>query len=145
MAAKDVFKVSFKTFFNPVAWLNVREIQNNTRIIKDIVKDTFKKPEQTTVVETFDEAMKRQNLTEDDVQQTASSFALFRIIFASLTIASFLSSFYFLIHYHTVAGWILALAVTAIFASQAFRFSFLLFQIKQRRLGCTFQEWWRGK
>lgn len=144
MALKDVFKVNRKTFFNPVAWLNLKEIAANTRYIIDTIKTGFKTPDKPEKAETFEEAVQRQNLSEDDVAQTAATFQLYKLIFAVCAIFSFFSSFYFLIHYRTFAGFLLALAVTLVFSVQMFRFSFLLFQIKKRKLGCTFQEWWQG-
>ena len=40
---------------------------------------------------------------------------------------------------------LLAIAVSILSLSQAFRYHFWYFQIKHRKLGCTFEEWREGK
>lgn len=144
MAIKDIFKVSRKTFFDPSAWLGVNELSAYTRIIGATLKTTFTpaKPQRT---ETFEQALKRLNITDADLQHTAKNYRLYALIFAALGVAALLVGFYYLFHYGTFAGWILAMMMAMLFAVHAFRFDFWCFQIKHRMLGCTFDEWWNGK
>lgn len=142
--AVDILKVSRKTFFDPRGWLGYDTLKSSSMglwvILKNLV--AIEKPVRQ---ETFEAAMQRLNLTEDDLIKTARSCKIFTTIFLLLGSASFLSCFYFLIHHGTLAGFILAIATSAVFFSQAFRYHFWLFQIKHRKLGCTFEEWRRGK
>lgn len=144
MAIKDVFKVSRKTFFNPRAWLGYDQLKSQTSTIWDIFKKLFTpaKPERQ---ETFDEAMKRLEITEDDLKVKKATYLNYAIAFIMLATISFISSFFYLFYYHTFAGMMLGFAVTTLFATQAFRFHFWYFQIKHRKLGCTYQEWRQGK
>jgi intracellular multiplication protein IcmV len=144
MAVKDIFKVSRKTFFNPSAWLGVNELTAYNRVIGDTLKTTFT-PDKAQRKESFEQALKRLNLTEEDVQLRAKRYRLYSWIFAGFGLVLFLASFYYLFAYHTFAGWCLAMMSAVLFAANAFRFDFWYFQIKHRKLGCTFNEWWRGK
>ena len=144
MALKDVFKISRKTFFDPAGWLGANELSGYNRVIKDTLKTTFSTPRPERE-ETFDAALQRLNVTEADLQKTAELYRIYTFFFLLLSVGSFLTGFYYLFEYGTVAGWILALVVSALFAAQTFRFDFWYFQIKHRKLGCTFQEWWSSK
>lgn len=144
MAVKDVFKVSRKTFFNPRAWLGfdllVSQFQTTWALVRGLF--TVDAPART---ETFEEAMKRLNVDEAAVQESSKNYLFYSVAFFLLGAAAFIYAFYLLILYTTFTGWLLGLAVSALFLAQAFRFNFWHFQIKYRKLGCTFAEWWRGK
>lgn len=144
MALKDILKVNRKTFFNPSAWIGVNELKTSTTIIWGIVKDliTPAKPER---VETFEEAMHRLHLTEKDLRKQGQIYFLYALLFVGLAVSSLVIGFYFLFHHKTIAGWLLTICVSALFGVQAFRFHFWYFQIKHRKLGCTFEEWISGK
>ncbi|MCD6039353.1 MAG: hypothetical protein K0S27_753 [Gammaproteobacteria bacterium] len=144
MAVKDIFKISRKTFFNPSAWLGLKELGAYTRIIGDNLKTTFTQPK-PQYTETFEQALKRLNVTETDLQHNARNYKLYALIFLILSVIALIGGFYYLFKYGTFAGWILATMVALLLAVQAFRFDFWYFQIKHRKLGCTFDEWWREK
>lgn len=143
MAVKDIFKITRKTFFNPLGWLGYSELKNYNRIIWSNLKElaTPAKPGRT---ESFEEAMQRLNVTETDIQKTSENYLFYAIIFVGIAALAFAVGFILLIRYHTFSGFILAIACTAILLAFAFRFHFWHFQIKQRKLGCTFDEWWKG-
>lgn len=144
MPIKDVLKVSRKTFFNPRGWFGYDALKENTLGLWVVLKDLFT-VDQPTRQETFEEAIKRLKLTEEDLKNSAQSYTILTTIFVILGSISFLFCFYFLFYHQTLAGCVLAIATAAIFFSQAFRYHFWLFQIKHRKLGCTFEEWRRGK
>jgi intracellular multiplication protein IcmV len=89
--------------------------------------------------------MERLQLTEDDIQKSGQHYLIYTIVFVIVAAIAFATGFYLLIIHGTIAGWILAFASTAVLLANAFRFHFYHFQIKHRILGCTFNEWWRGK
>lgn len=139
MAIKDIFKVSRKTFFYPSAWLDIESIKNNNIAIWTVLRNLFKK-DQPVRTETFEQAMKRQELTEADVNKVEKDYRIYVFIFVVCGLLVFAYSCYLLVNL-MLAGWLLALAAAALFFAQAFRYDFWAFQIKQRRLGCTFAEW----
>lgn len=144
MEIKEIFKVSRKTFFNPVGWLGVDGLKTASKTIWDLVRNLFSpaKPEYT---ETFEEAMKRMNLSEADVHQTARTYFIYAICFGIIGLCSFIAAFYFLFVEGSLARWMLTIACTGLLWVQAFRYHFWMFQMKHRKLGCTFQEWRQGK
>lgn len=144
MAVKDVFKVSRKTFFNPRAWLGYDALKDQTRTIWTIAKDAAAVP-QPEHVETFEEAMVRLNIKEEDLKGIARDYFFYALFFLGLAVADFIYGLYLLFHHHAFLGLVLALAVCAFILVQAFRYHFWHFQIKNRKLGCTFEEWKSGK
>lgn len=143
MAIRDAFKITRKTFFNPLAWLGYNELKTYNKIIWDNLKDisTVAKPERA---ETFDAAMQRLNVTDADIARVSEAYLLYAIFFVIISAFAFVAGFIFLIGYGNFAAFVLALACVAILLSYAFRFHFWHFQIKHRKLGCTFAEWWKG-
>lgn len=144
MAIKDIFKFSRKTFFDPGSWLGLGELTAYNKVIGSTLKTTFTKDE-THRVETFEQALKRLNVTESELQESAKRFRVYALFFLALSVMTFLAGFYYLFEYGTLSGWVLAMSVTLLFGANAFRFDFWHFQIKHRKLGCTMQEWWHGQ
>jgi intracellular multiplication protein IcmV len=144
MAVKDVLKVSRKTFFNPRGWLGYDTLKTSSLGLWVILKDLFTVAEPARQ-ETFEVALKRLNLTEEDLKKSARFYTILTAIFVVLGSISFLFCFYFLFYHQTLSGCMLAIATAAVFFAQAFRYHFWLFQIKHRKLGCTLEEWRRGK
>lgn len=144
MAVKDIFKISWRTFFNPSAWIGINELKGYTQIYKEVIKNTFEKPKPRHR-ESFTQAVKRQGLTEKYLKTIEKQYFITCIVFLVLAGLTFVASFVYLIHHKTFAGWLLGLSVTALLLTQYFRYSFWHFQIKHRKLGCTFAEWRSGK
>ena len=142
MAIKDIFKVSRKTFFNPGGWVGYNQVKSNTTIIWDIIRGLVypMTPERS---ETFEAAMQRLNQTENDIQTTGQTYFEYALVFLFLGACLAIYSFYLLFFHRTFSGFLLGIASGALFLSQAFKYHFWYFQIKQRKLGCTFQDWWQ--
>lgn len=91
-------------------------------------------------VEDFDQAMRRLHFSEQDIQQRKRAFFRLVIVMLLLTIGVFA---YFL--YHLSSRHILAMMVsfvlTLLCATMTFRYHFWYSQLKQRKLGMTFKEW----
>jgi intracellular multiplication protein IcmV len=144
MAFKDIFKFSRKTFFNPSGWLGANELSAYTQIIGDTLKTTFT-PDKSSRVETFEQALQRLQITETDLQERMKQYRAYTFIFLALGAAAFMTGFYYLFAYGTFSAWMLAMVVALLFAANAFRFDFWCLQIKNRKLGCTLQEWWADR
>src|ERR1700722_17899789 len=140
MAIKDVFKVSRKTFVNPSGWFGYNDVKASIETSWELMKGLFVIPEPTHS-ETFEEALARQGVTEEEAQKRGNDFLTYAMVFFALGVVTFCFSFYILIVHRTFAGCLLGMSVTALFLGQAFRFHFWYFQIKKRKLGCTFEEW----
>lgn len=143
MAIKEILKVNRKTFFNPRAWLSYDTIKEQTLAVWALIKQIFVTPVAENP-ETFEEAQARLGLTNEEIATTGQTYLGFAIFYALVAVAIFAVAIYFIVHL-AFAGFILALAITIFMGGQAFQNHFLYFQIKHRKLGCTYEEWRSGK
>lgn len=144
MAIKDIFKVSRKTFFNPTEWIDLQAIRFQNMTFWAVIKALIT-PEKAEIKETFEQAMQRMGLNEEDLKEAQQSYASYALFFLLCAIGIAAFSFYLLFVHRTVQGWLLGLATAGLSLVQAFRFDFWSFQIKHRKLGCTFAEWKQRK
>jgi hypothetical protein len=142
MAIRDIFKVSWRTFFDPIRWLDFETLKSQTQSLYSVLKTLFS-AEQAAKEESFEEAMKRFHLEEHQIQPMIRRYHLYAGFFLLLGVITFIYAFYLLFGPHTIMGWLLGLSVCSLFLSQAFRFDFWAYQLKKRKLGATFDEWQR--
>jgi len=140
MGVFDVFKVSRKTFFNPSGWLGWDGLKNINYMLGAILRPLFTKQEPTRQ-ESFEEAMERLGLTEEDLKNTIASYQSYSLLFLLVSIILFTYSFYLLFAHGAIGGFLLGLGVTAVSLIQAYKYDFWVFQMRRRKLGATFVEW----
>lgn len=140
MAIRDIFKVSRKTFINPSAWIDLDALKTQNQMVWGALKSLFSTPVPVRE-ETFEQAVKRLGLTEDDIQTSISRYRTYALLFVGLALLVFIYAFFLLFYYGYLLAWLLAMAVCGLFLAQAFRFDFWAFQMRKRRLGITFNEW----
>ncbi|MHB1946837.1 MAG: type IVB secretion system protein IcmV [Gammaproteobacteria bacterium] len=145
MAIKEILKVNRKTFFNPRAWLGYDYVKAQSLGLFGTIKLLFgAKIEEGPQDETFEQAKQRLNLTDEDIATTEMNYLLLTAFYASVGFVIVCAAFYLLITDASYAAFILALALSTVLFGQAFRSHFWYFQIKSRKLGCTFDEWRKG-
>lgn len=140
MAIKDAFKVNRKTFFNPRAWADWDGFTYRNKVLFDLLKSIFEKPKPARE-ETFEQAMQRQGVTESDLEQMKRRYRIFEVIFLLAGLAVFSYAFYLLFKFTSFTGFLISLAASAAFFSQAYQYDFWIMELKQRRLGLTFEDW----
>lgn len=140
MAIRDVLKVSRKTFFNPTGWLGLNMLKGQSIWLWSTLMLIFT-PVKPTREETFEAAMQRLHLTEEDVKDGALTYRYYALGFLVLAIIAFAYAFFLLFGHFSILGWFLGLAVSALFASQAFQYDFWSLQMRRRKLGLTFADW----
>lgn len=128
----------FKPFVNFPRWMNLRQLWANGRGIVRTLKD-LKVHRPSVKAETFEEAMQRLHLTEEDIIKRRKNCLILSIVYAFLTLIFFIYTVYMVIHLHL--GMIIGLLITALMATFAYREHFWYFQLKTRTLGNTFQDW----
>lgn len=102
---------------------------------------TAEKPEHQ---ETFEESLVRLNISAADLKIRETQ--LVRLFAIHLLIALVIFSYSIYLFYSANwAGGCMSLCLALYPLALAFRFHFWLFQIKQRKLGCTIKEWWNNK
>jgi len=128
---------------NVPRWMNLKDISVIGGMIVGVAKTLFI-PEKTTVTESFEDALIRLRLTEADIEARRKEFRRLVVFFSLITLALLAYDIYQFSQGHIRAG-ILVSVLTSIALVQVFRYHFWLFQIKQRKLGCTVREWfWTG-
>ena len=132
-------KKIFKPLVDVSTWLNLKQIRENGHSILQMAKDVFV-PGKATRQETFEEAMNRLNLTEEDIKKRTIEFN--RLIAIMLTLFFLIISYgIYLAWQGSWSGFLPCISMSLFVLGLAFRYHFWLFQIKQRKLGCTFREW----
>lgn len=90
--------------------------------------------------ETFEQAIKRLGITEQGIEERKKMYAIQVLIYLLTGIAAFIYAV-FLVRAGEFMGMLMAFLAGGLGFAYAFRSHFWLFQLKQRRLGCTFKEW----
>ena len=145
MAMRDLFKISWKTFVDPRAWVNYDALLQYNRTLYLILSGLFQKPQKPAKGKNFQTVMRREGLTDDALASLAVNYQTYAYLFFVLGLAVLLFAFYLMWAHWSFSGLLLAVSAAALFFSQWFRYSFWHFQITQRNLNCTVQDWWRGK
>ncbi len=97
-------------------------------------------PKKANTVETFEEAMQRLDLTENDLIERQKEFTRLCYFFIFIAMTIIVYALYMAFHGSMTTSLIsFCLALYAL--TQAFRFHFWLFQLRNRKLGCTIKEW----
>ena len=135
-------KFVYRTFLDVPAWLGWRNIKKDTQSLYNTIQSIFaiRKADK----ETFEQAKERLNLTDQDIAASASYYIKLTIVFVAVGFLCIAYTFYLFVEGTFIAG-IIALLVAFFVFLKAFSVHFQYFQIKNRKLGCTFQEWFNGK
>ncbi|MGI9214188.1 MAG: type IVB secretion system protein IcmV [Gammaproteobacteria bacterium] len=143
MGIKSIIKVTFGQIINlrVTDWLNTKDHKNNLNYITSSFKGTFIPNTNFSNQETFEQAMQRLNLTEQDILERKKEF--FKLFFISLIISLLLFIYTMLItiNYKSFYGFILGTSISFLSLTKTFKYHFWLTQINKRKLGLTFKEW----
>jgi intracellular multiplication protein IcmV len=106
--------------------------------LKDLYVAIFKQEKGPS--ETFDEAMLRFQLTEEDLRERKKSFQIQLLIYTLGSLFMMGYTFYLI-----KGGYWMSMAFSIVLLIylivSALKSHFWIFQIKKRKLGCTLQEW----
>lgn len=123
-------------------WVSWDYLSETTNRFKSVLVD-IAVPKKATYSETFEEALVRLNLTPEDIAQRKIEFTRLLFFFVGLSLIVILYGLYMAFTGGLVSS-LIAFCLSLYCLTQAFRFHFWLFQIKHRKLGCTWQEWFNS-
>jgi intracellular multiplication protein IcmV len=126
--------------FRVTKWLDYDFLKRSTNKIMSIARSAFS-PEQAERTETFEQAMERLNLTENELQQRLTEFSRLLVIYIFIAIAIFTYSVWIVFTHKNIMGFFMGFCITIFALSHAFRYHFWIYQIKHRKLGCSLREW----
>lgn len=133
-----IVKSTAKSFIDVKSWIGLQSLKEGAGVIKDAGKSLFEK--ENYAAETFEQAMVRFNLSEADLQRKAAFLMQQVWIYLGLSLLLFAYGlFLFLIGKASLGIIVLGIVVLAV--CKAYRAHFYVYEISQRRLGCTFREW----
>ena len=131
----------FSSVFQLRTWSDWDRIKTANRYLgRGIKKLTV--PQKSRVTESFEAAKQRLNLTDKDLlvrQKALLRVAIIMVVFAVFLLTYAIYRFY----YHNNKSGVLSLIVMLIALVFAFRYHFWYFQIKEHKLGCSINEWFR--
>jgi intracellular multiplication protein IcmV len=130
-----------KTIINIRAWFDWDRMRSFTYYLIDGIKKFFT-PQEAEKKESFEEAKKRLRLSDKALLAKEKGLLRVSILMVCFGIGFFIYSMYHF-YYFQILGGILSLVVMSIALTLAFRYHFWYFQIKERKLGCSVDEWFR--
>ena len=138
---KRGFLGTMKHIFNVRLWLDTERITSHWQYILSSIKGMLI-PQQKVVGETFEEAKRRMNLSNEDLDTRKR--ALLQLSILMVVICVFLCGYAFYhLFYGSIPGCLLTLSIMCVSAVMAFRYHFWYFQIKEKKLGCSIKEWFK--
>jgi intracellular multiplication protein IcmV len=142
MGIKSGFKKTFGTGLNPKQWVGSDQLKKDSKTLAKMVGSVLKRSKKAAKTkETFEEAVSRFNLTPDDIKKrmkSAKEIVMILLVASAFLVVYAVYQWFFLGHF--IAGFT-CLILTVLTLSYAFREHFHLFQMRQRRLGCSYKEW----
>ena len=112
-------------------WVGYDNIKSTSKFIASSAKDVFT-PEHAEHTETFDEAVKRLDISDEDIKERIMQLTKIFISFMALAFAVFGYSIY-LAFSGNILGFCISFALTIFTCTQAFKYHFWIFQMKKRK------------
>ena len=130
-----------KPLVNVRAWMDTDSLGTNAVGIVRMFKLYFiPSAVDSTQQESFSDAKQRFQLEDEAIGDMQRTFGRMALAFSIITVVACVYTGY-LLFYGTWHAIIIALALSTLAAVLAFRYHFWWFQIRSRKLGCTFKEW----
>ena len=127
--------------FNVRLWFDWDRMKSYSQYIATGARGVFV-PQQSTKSESFEAAKKRLNLTDEDLLIRQKGLLRVSILMVICAAFVFAYSIYHL-YYYSIKGGLVSLVVMFLALTLAFRYHFWYFQIKERKLGCSINEWFK--
>ncbi|CEK11710.1 type IVB secretion system protein IcmV [Legionella hackeliae] len=131
-----------KRIFNVRAWIDFDRVRAFTAYLVAGFQKMFIPQQQTGQGESFEAAIARMNLSEQDLQAKQSALYRLSLLMSAAAVCIFGYAVYHLF-YGTYRALIVSLVLVLVALVLAFRYHFWYFQIKERKLGCSISEWYR--
>jgi intracellular multiplication protein IcmV len=137
-------KWAVKPAVDAPSWFGARQIRLLTTRFFGESKGLFRIQPKPAHPETFEEAVARLQLTDDELVKRRSQYLQLAVFcgFLGLLVLGYSVYLFLLLD---IAPAILSFLLALLVFIYAFRFHFWFFQIKHRKLGCTLREWWQSK
>lgn len=123
-------------------WLNLKMIKDNTDFFISETKSLFS-VEQQGKTEIFENAIERLELTPDFIEKQIKRYYYMACLYLIASALLFLYGVFEALQ-DNLMGASICFALIVYTLSCAFRYHFWCYQMKEKRLGCTVQEWFKS-
>jgi intracellular multiplication protein IcmV len=138
---KGIIRRSFKSMIDVRRWVAWDEVVGSGKAIISLAKDIFKMPKKRPLTkETFEETVKRLNLTDEEIVSRMRVNLHLTIIYLVMALGLFIYLIHSLVKGHLLAAFISAILDILVLA-YAFRTHLLYIQMKERKVCHSFKEW----
>ena len=148
MGVKRILKKGVTSGWSIKRWVGIDSLKNDTHTLSHIAKGVLRlrrnKQKGDPADTSFESVMKHYGLTEEDLKtrmNNAKAIVIFCLLSTVIVFGYFL---YILFFHHQYLSAFVCLTLMFLLLAYAFREHFNLFQMRQRRLGCTIQEWFNA-
>ncbi len=145
MGIKKAIKKGFFSGYSVKRWVGFDQIKDSGQSIGEMATNLIdkQKTKATPNKETFEECVKRFGLSESDLKKKMKSLYRIALFCLAASLACFVYAIYLFLIGFILSGFV-SLMLSFLLAAYAYREHLNYFQIKQRRLGCTFREWFNS-
>ena len=128
-------------YIRPKKWVSWDFVSKNTSQNLDLVKQAFQvtKPQRK---ESFKQAMHRHGVNEHEILKIQYRYTMFSYFFLTIALGIVLYAVQGLLN-QEFHKFFAAVCLAVFVLSLSFRYNFWAYQIKMKKLGCTFKEWWQ--
>ena len=126
--------------FKVTEWVNTTYHKHIFKYLSNYSKSVFT-TEKTLNQETFEQAIERLQLNEDDLISRKKEFFKLFVISLLISIGLFCYTMFITIIYKNFYSFILGISITILSLVKTFKYHFWLTQINKRKLGLTLKEW----
>jgi intracellular multiplication protein IcmV len=139
MSKKPTVKKVLKSFVDVPRWIGFSSLRATGSQIGGMARNLFStaKPQ---FEETYEEAVQRMQLSEEALQKRMTTFFRMAVLYfvIGLCLLVYTGVLFF---YGHLTSTMLSLVLSFVLFTFAFREHFWYTQMKLKRLGCTFKEW----
>ncbi len=129
------------SILNVREWFDWERVRSFTLYLTNGFKQLFV-PQKSVKAESFKDVTAKLDI--DDENLLVKQKALLRLSLLMVVVAGLMFGYAgYQLFYGSFKAVIVSLVVTLIALTLAFRYHFWYYQIKHRKLGCTFDEWFR--
>lgn len=142
--SKSRVKRLFNRYFDYKSWADWNRSRDITNYFISLFKKFFiLQKKNKDDIKSFDEVMSELNLTEQDIELKIKSLRRMYRLMLSIAFIFYIYSMYHMLYGGFLAA-MLSFVIMLVCVALAFRYHFWYFQIKRRKLGCSFKEWFRA-
>ena len=135
-------KSTFKSLVNVKSWVGWQGLSSNGRYVYGLYRALFSKPERSGVNETFEEAKEKYKYTDEYLQQQLANFEAASKFYLAVFFAGIIYMFW-LYQKKQIMATIVMVPMNFMLFSFYFRESFWAMQIRNKKLGMTFGDWFK--